>query len=537
MIAAALLYLGKTVSLSLAQTSILVAAVLGGSMTSSLLAGVLSDWFGRRKMMMVAGLMFVVSVGLIVAAQGFTMLFLGRLLQGMSGGVIAVVVPLYLAECLGASYRGRGAAIFQWMLTLGIVVASVAGLLYTWQAEGAIRAAAGDAVLIRAAENHAWRGMFLAMIYPGMLFFAGSLFLVETPRWLFRKGRRAEALASLRQLGPEAEAQLQMREMEAVALKEAVGKAAGTGDPLLRRKYVVPFVLACTVLACNQATGINSILAFLVVILKQAGMSAAHATAGDVVVKGINCVMTVVAVLLVDRKGRRFLLRIGTGGIIVTLLAAGVLFRTFESQRVDVRLQAQAAVSGDRLHLPLDAVAGEGRTAGRAASLTVLYSYGSGDRVAAALSTDAGAAITIVPVEKDAGKPLAIRHAFYGPVAGEGTGWLITLCLGLFVSFFSVGPGVVVWLALSELMPTRIRSAGMGIALLLNQGVSTVIAALFLPVVGYFGYYAMFLFWAGCTTVYFLTATFFLPETKGKTLEEIERIFDKSLRLPAEAAG
>jgi hypothetical protein len=75
-------------------------------------------------------------------------------------------------------------------------------------------------------------------------------------------------------------------------------------------------------------------------------------------------------------------------------------------------------------------------------------------------------------------------------------------------------------------MPTRIRSAGMGIALLLNQGASTLIAGVFLPLVSNFGYYSMFLFWAGCTTLYFATAVFFLPETKGKTLEEIERLFD-----------
>jgi hypothetical protein len=96
-------------------------------------------------------------------------------------------------------------------------------------------------------------------------------------------------------------------------------------------------------------------------------------------------------------------------------------------------------------------------------------------------------------------------------------------CLGLFIASFSVGPGVVVWITLSELMPTRIRSTGMGIALLLNQGVSTLIAAVFLPVVGSYGFYAMFTFWAVCTMFYFVTAAFFLPETKGKTLEEIEK--------------
>jgi MFS transporter, SP family, solute carrier family 2 (myo-inositol transporter), member 13 len=134
-IAAALLYVGKTIELSLEQTSLIVAAVLGGSMISSLAAGVLADWFGRRKMVILSGLMFVVSVATIVLARDFNMLFAGRLLQGMSGGVIAVVVPLYLAECLSADYRGRGTAIFQFFLTFGIVLAALIGFLYTRQAE------------------------------------------------------------------------------------------------------------------------------------------------------------------------------------------------------------------------------------------------------------------------------------------------------------------------------------------------------------------------------------------------------------------
>src|SRR5580658_958585 len=176
-ISAALLYLNKTISLTEQQTSYIVAAVLGGSMGSSLIAGVLADQFGRKKMMIVAGLMFVASVGLIVISQGFIPLFTGRLLQGMSGGVIAVVVPLYLAECLGADSRGKGTALFQFMLTFGIVAASLAGLYYTRNAEAAITAAAGDAALIAKAENHAWRGMFLSVIYPGFIFFLGSVFV------------------------------------------------------------------------------------------------------------------------------------------------------------------------------------------------------------------------------------------------------------------------------------------------------------------------------------------------------------------------
>ncbi len=137
-IAAALLCLNQTINLTALQTSIIVAAVMGGSMLSSVVARVLADWLGRKTMMIVNGLMFVISVGLIVISQSFLPLSAGRLLQGMSVGVIAVVVPLYLAECLSAKTRDAGTDIFQFMLTVGIAIASVVGLAYARGAEEAI---------------------------------------------------------------------------------------------------------------------------------------------------------------------------------------------------------------------------------------------------------------------------------------------------------------------------------------------------------------------------------------------------------------
>ena len=525
-IAAALLYLSKTIDLTVEQTSVIVAAVLGGGMCSSLVTGVLADWFGRKRMMIVSGLMFVASVGLIVISQGFVPLLVGRLLQGASGGVIAVVVPLYLAECLGSKHRGKGTAAFQFMLTFGIVIAALIGWFYTSRAEAAIVASAGNPVAIRALQDAAWRGMFLAVVYPGLTFMVGSFFLSESPRWLFLRGRKKEALFALRRSSSEDEAQQQLHEMDELAAEKFDGKTKRAGGLLLQRKYVIPFVLACIVLACNQTTGINSILSFLVVILKQAGMSARHATQGDVAVKIINCVMTLVAVAFVDRKGRTFLLKVGTGGIIIALAAGALVFRTVESKRVDEKDRLQQLVIGDRLQVPL-AQLGLGDASGKPVTLTVLYTYGAGDRVATVVSTDPNPAIDIRPeAGKESAGRLAINRALYGPVPSETTGWLIMGCMALFIASFAFGPGVVVWITLSELMPTRIRSTGMGIALLLNQGISTAIAAVFLPVVGNYGYAAMFVFWALCTVVYFSTASFFLPETKGKTLEEIEAHFD-----------
>ena len=519
-IAAALLYLNKTVNLSVEQTSLIVAAVLGGSMLSSPIAGLLGDWLGRKKMMLLGGLMFVASVGLIVLSQGFASLFVGRLLQGASGGVIAVAVPLYLAETLRANRRGQGTAIFQFMLTFGIVLAALIGWYYTRQTETAISLAAGNSSLILAAENHAWRGMFLAVVYPGLIFFAGTFFLSESPRWLMRKKRTDAAYKALLRSHSEEEAKLEMAEMQALVQEKTAKTKDRPSDSLFQRKYVFPFLLACFILAVNQATGINSVLAFLVVILKQAGMAATHATQGDVIVKVLNCVVTLIGVALVEKKGRRFLLRLGTGGVVLSLLAGAVIFYGFESKRVDIKEMLQTAETGNTLTMAVNP------SGGKVMSLTALYNYGQGDRIATVLSNDENPTLTIKPEAKEANAPLLIKSALYGPVPKEKTGWLVTICLAVFISSYAVGPGVVVWLMLSELMPTRIRSTGMGIAMLLNQGVGTLIAGIFLPVVGNHGYYAMFLFLSVCTLTYFLVATFVLPETKGKTLEEIEMHFE-----------
>jgi MFS transporter, SP family, solute carrier family 2 (myo-inositol transporter), member 13 len=123
--------------------------------------------------------------------------------------------------------------------------------------------------------------------------------------------------------------------------------------------------------------------------------------------------------------------------------------------------------------------------------------------------------------------PLKIERAVIAGVPGRAFGWIVELFLYIFVGFYSLGPGVCVWLALSELMPTRIRSNGMSMALVINQLVSTTMAAIFLPMVSMHGYSSIFLLFGGCTVIYFLITVFLLPETKGKTLEEIEQIFQE----------
>ena len=531
----ALGYLGRTMAMTEENKSVIVAAVFGGSMFASVFAGFFADLLGRKPMMIISAVMFVASVGIIFTSQTYVPLLLGRILQGMSGGVIAVVVPLYLAECLRADTRGKGASIFQFMLTFGIVVAAFVGDFYTRNAEAAITIAAGDQQAVVAAANHAWRGMFLSVIYPGLLFFLGGFFVSESPRWLYRKGRKDQARAAMLRSRTTAETDIALAELETALVHEndkaKISIVNSVGEIFTQRKYIIPFILACVILGCTQATGINSILGFMTTILQQAGLSAESASQSALWIKIINCVMTVVSVMLVDRKGRKFLLKLGTGGIIASLLIASIVFYSFESKRVDVAEKVKSLVVDDRLNFDLSTTdLGKVVEDGQPVQLSILYTYGKKQGIAVALSNDPkNQQITISPLpgEKEiAGGSLEILRAKAGPVPTATTGKIMAVCLAIFIAFFAVGPGVCVWLALSELMPTRIRSVGMGVALLVNQGVSTGIAAFFLPIVGNYGYSAMLGFWAACTVIYYITAAFFLPETKGRTLEEIEEHFE-----------
>ena len=555
-IGGALPYLEATSRLTPAELSVIVAAVLLGTVFSTLFAGLLADWMGRKPLMILSGLTFALSIPVIALSQGYGYLFFGRLLQGMSGGLIGVVVPLYLAECLAASNRGKGTAIFQWMLTLGIVAAALVGIYYSYRVEAVARAA--DAATILAFKNQAWRRIFWVSLPPGLLFVLGSFFVTESPRWLFRKGATQRAYRALLSSRTPGQATLEIEEMTAVARSAEVKIGQKIRDSLLQRKYVIPFLLACVILTCNTATGVNSLIGFNTSILLQSGLSDLHAHWGYVIFTAMNFLMTTVGMMLVDRKGRRFLFILGTSGIIVSLIGVGTLFLRTEKVSIDTRQLVQQMVAPNQeLTLHFDRTQADKMLAAAGysgsdiqsdrASLAIIYSYGDFTAATSFVRSDNQAALpiemtrsTCIPsnkieaffknpfanLETAQTAPLKIEKAVIGHVPDISHGWLVALGLYMFMAFYALGPGVCVWLALSELMPTRIRSNGMSVALVLNQLVSTTLAAIFLPFVSKHGYSSIFFLFASFTVVYFLVTAFFLPETKGKTLEEIETYFE-----------
>ncbi|MGO8816923.1 MAG: MFS transporter [Terriglobia bacterium] len=553
-IAGALPYLEATSGLNAGQISFVVAAVLLGTVISTLFAGLLADGMGRKYLMILSGALFAASIPVIALSHGYQALIVGRLCQGISAGLIGVVVPLYLAECLAPEDRGQGTAMFQWLLTIGIVAAAGVGMYFSLRVDEVAKL--GNPQMLFAYKDQAWRSIFWVSLPPGLLFVLGGFAVAESPRWLFRRGRKELALeALLRSRSPE-QARLELEEMEANQATEKL-KSAGkrVADSLLQRKYVLPFILACVILAVNQTTGINSVIGYNTTILIQSGLSDVQAHWGYILFTIVQALGTVIGMVLVDKKGRKFLLSLGTAGLVASLLSTAFLFHRTERYRVDAGPAVQSMLAG-RSELTFDFTpdierqwlteAGHADLADQPTTLTIIYSYGDFSSVTPAALSNHALAVPIqlsrsncVPankvlaffsdpfgnLEQARTAPLRIQHALITPVSGQTNGWVVALTLFAFAAFYALGPGICVWLALSELMPTRIRSNGMSAALLINEAVATFLAAIFLPTVGQYGYTAMFLVFAGFTVLYFITVTFFLPETMGKTLEEIEASF------------
>jgi MFS transporter, SP family, solute carrier family 2 (myo-inositol transporter), member 13 len=546
-ISGALLFVDKTIPMTAVQLGAMVSIYIGGGFVASLFAGALADFVGRKKMMILSGLLFVISILTIYSSSGYSMLLVGRTLMGLSGGLICVVVPLYMAECLPSSWRGRGTSAFQFMVTLGFAMATWIAGFFTNAHDAAVKAALGNAELIFQADNQAWRNMFLVAAVPGLIFTVGALLLRESPRWLFRRNRHEQAMSILRLSRSEEQAAMEMAEMGQHTAKVQNNAATGS-DSLLQRKYIVPFIIACIVAAGTQATGINTVFSYTPKIMKGSGLTEAQTVLSMSIITGINCVVTLLAAALVDKLGRKVLLSLGTAGIIVSLSTVGFLYNRFESQSMDVTAKVIAALPADghTLTLPVNETVIGKLQDNAPGQLSVVYSYQDGKPSTATVFSNAenpadrilsikpksterwvtaNGVKTIERTESEHGR-LTIQRARYAPIPSGNTGIWITIALCAFIAFFAMGPGVCVWLAMTELMPTRIRANGISIAMLFNTGAQFASAFLFPVVVINYGFHVMFFVWAGCTVIYFITAAFFMPETKGKTLEEIEDYFE-----------
>jgi MFS transporter, SP family, arabinose:H+ symporter len=394
--------LGLTVSIGLIGTII-------GAMTS----GVLGQKIGGREALRIMALLYLLSSIGCALAWNWDVLMVSRFIGGLGIGGSSVLGPVYIAELAPAKYRGRMVGMFQINIVIGILLAYLSNFIITTMSLG----------------EHQWRWEFGVAIIPSLLFLVMLYGIPRSSRWLVTTNQTDEALDVLRLMGsPNSEEELQ-EIIASVHLEEGVHD-----EPLFQRKYALPIFLAVTVGMFNQLSGINAILYYLNSIFASAGFGATSAALQSVAIGLVNLVATLLGMSLIDKLGRKTLLMIGAGGMVVALSGVAAVFYTNSHQALLV--------------------------------------------------------------------------------------WLLMM----FIPFFALSQGAVIWVYISEVFPSRVRSKGQSLGSSSHWVMNAIIAQTF-PLIAARSHAAPFVFFSAMMAVMFLVVLFVYPETKGQTLEKIQANF------------
>ncbi|MEI7908071.1 MAG: sugar porter family MFS transporter [Verrucomicrobiota bacterium] len=392
-----------------------VSVALIGTLFGALLVGRPADWWGRRPVLAVlAGLFVVSSLGCGLAWNWYSLLFF-RWLGGVAVGGASVVSPLYITEIAPPRRRGVLVAISQLNIVLGILAAYFSNYLL--------------ASILGGEAEAAWRWMFGVMTVPSLAFLLAALVIPESPRWLMKQGRAVEAEKVLTRFGH------QRITAELAEIAASLRADSSDGVPRLwQKKHLKPLLLALMIAVFNQLDGINAVIYYTADIFRMAGASKTSALLQSVVVGATNLVMTVVAMAVIDRVGRKALLLLGSVTFIFSHLLAAWVFYT---------------------------------------------------------------------------------HA---------QGWIVIAAMMGVVGSHAYSQGAVVWVYINEILPNSIRASGAATACFSMWALCAVVSWSF-PVLAGKSATIPFVFFAGMMVLQFILVWIYLPETKGVSLEEIERRF------------
>ncbi|MGW7488133.1 sugar porter family MFS transporter [Streptomyces sp. NPDC054786] len=301
-ISSALLYLAPEFGLSSGMQQVTVAALLLGAIVGVLVSGAVTDAVGRRRTLLAAAAVFTVGALGSAAAPDDTVLIAARFVLGLAIGTASLTVPAYIAEIAPKESRGRLVSLNQLMITVGIFVSYLVGYGFD--------------------DQHGWRWMLGLGCVPSLAMFAGVLRLSESPRWLLTHGRAEEARQVLRRTRTAEEADGEIREIQSLAAREATFGYRDLLRPAMRPAVLLGVVVAAT----NQLVGVNAVIYYAPTMLKQAGFASSAAILSSLGIGLVNMVLTAVALLLVDRVGRRPLLLGGTGVVVLALVLLGALY-------------------------------------------------------------------------------------------------------------------------------------------------------------------------------------------------------------------
>jgi sugar porter (SP) family MFS transporter len=418
-ISGALIFIKRSFGLSTFEQELAVSSVLVGAAVFATVGGRLSDLFGRRKMLLVTSVIFIAGALVCAFSGSIQILILGRVMVGIGIGLASSVVTLYNAEISPASARGWQVSLFQLAITIGILVAYLADYAFT--------------------PSSGWRWMLGLAVVPGALLGAGMLFLPETPRFLVRHGHFDLAHTVLVKIRGTEDVDKELQAIKVASQASALrGHVSDLLVPAIRPALIIGIGLAIF----QQVTGINTIIYYAPHIIRSAGISSIRgsilATAG---IGTVNVIMTLVAMWLVDRVGRRPLLLTGIAGMILSLGAIGYVFH----------------LSGH----------------------------------------------------------------------GGGLADLAVISLMFYVASFAISLGPIFWLLIAEIYPLKIRGLATGIAAGTNWIANFAVSLTFLSLFKMLGPSLTFWMYGVLAIGSWIFCYYLVPETKGRTLEEIEQFWHK----------
>ena len=469
-------------------------AVASLTLTSTLAmiaAGPLSDTIGRKKVLVMAAILYGISAIGSALAPSFALLVTARMIGGLGVGASLILAPMYIAEISPPEMRGRMVSFNQLNIVIGISVAFFTNYLILQL--GKSDASWAQSLMF---NEYNWRWMLGLETLPAILYFLGLFLVPESPRWLIMKGREEEALGTMIRASGQEQALKDLQEVKrSIASSDTQVSIWELFKPALRLVITIGIVIGVV----QQITGINSVFFYAPMIFEQSGIGKDASFMQAILVGIINLVFTILAISLIDKLGRKPLLLAGVAGIalFMTLVAYGFSQATYTLTEATI---AELPVEIDRNKL---------------ASLTG-QTFNSDVSYKNALQESLGESTL-----KQHESPLITAAASMNT-------WLILIGILGFVASFAISVGPVMWVLFSELFPNRIRGIAISFVGFVNSVVSYLVQQIFPWELATIGSAGTFLIYGMFAILGLIFIIMIVPETKGRSLEELEQILIKN---------
>lgn len=457
-----------------------------------MVSGPLSDRFGRKVMLMIAAVLYAISAIGSAIAPTFFLLVVARMIGGFGVGASLILAPMYIAEIAPPNMRGRMVSFNQLNIVIGISVAFFTNYLILQLGQSS----AGWAEILKF-DVYNWRWMLGLETLPAILYFFGLIFVPESPRWQIMKGREQEATVTFHKVVSQEETRKQIRDVKESLRKDQKKEKTPIGE-LFRPAMKLVLTIGIVVAVLQQITGINSVFFYAPMIFEQSGIGTDASFIQAILVGLTNLVFTVVAILFIDKLGRKPLLIAGMAGIALSmfLLAYGFNSATFTLTEESIQ------------SLP-----GELRKERLENMINKTYEN----------DVEFKKAIQDLLGEKDAKQ----FESLILPAGIDMNPKLILIGILGFVACFAFSIGPVMWVLFSELFPLKVRGLAISLSGFINSAVSFLVQLVFPWELANLGSSTTFLIYGLFAAGGFFFILFVIPETKGRSLEELEKILVK----------